>query len=165
MPSSLRLGLSRVLHLWLVFALAGCASTRELQPFATDGCSLFPDRDTAAGKDWRCCCVTHDVAYWRGGSADARRAADAELQACVRAATGDVALGRVMRGGVRVGGTPYLPTSFRWGYGWGYGRFYRPLTDEEQAQADALLRDAVAQPADACLVPAAAPASAPAAGR
>jgi len=24
--------------------------------------------------------------------------------------------------GVRVGGTPYLPISFRWGYGWPYLR-------------------------------------------
>lgn len=147
------LGLSQALSLLLAGVLAGCAHTHELQPFTTDGCSLFPDRDTSSGKDWRCCCVAHDVAYWRGGSADARRQADAELQACVRQTTGDVALGRVMHAGVRVGGAPYWPTPFRWGYGWGYGRFYQPLTAEEQAAADALLRAAVAQPADACLAP------------
>lgn len=141
----------------LVAALAGCGSTSRLQPFTTDGCSMFPDRDVLAGKDWRCCCVAHDVAYWRGGTAQARRAADAALQACVRAATQEPALGLTMQAGVRTGGTPYLPTSFRWGYGWGYGRFYRPLTAVEEAQADVLLADYRAGQPDACMAVPAAP--------
>lgn len=147
----------------LAWALAGCAGTGELRPFTTDGCSMFPDRDALSGKDWRCCCVAHDLSYWRGGTAQDRRAADAALRACVQAAAGDAALGRTMQGGVRLGGTPYLPTSFRWGYGWGYGRFYRPLTALEAAQADALLGEYRAAAPDACLraAPAAAAASAP----
>jgi hypothetical protein len=39
----------------------------------------------------------------------------------------------LMLAGVRVGGTPYLPTDFRWGYGWNYPRFYGPLTEGELA--------------------------------
>lgn len=151
--------------LWLAVlasSLVGCANTGELRPFTTDGCSMFPDRDTTSGKDWRCCCVAHDLAYWRGGTAEERSAADAELRVCVQAATGDVALGRTMHSGVRVGGTPYLPTSYRWGYGWGYGRFYRPLTALEQAQAAALLGEYRTGAPDACLaLPPATAASAP----
>jgi hypothetical protein len=36
--------------------------------------------------------------------------------------------------GVRVGGTPYLPTSFRWGYGWSESRGYKALSDEEKRE-------------------------------
>jgi hypothetical protein len=39
-----------------------------------------------------------------------------------------------MLNGVRVGGTPYLPTSFRWGYGWPYLRGYKVLTAQEKKQ-------------------------------
>jgi hypothetical protein len=30
------------------------------------------------------------------------------------------------------GGTPYLPTTFRWGYGWPFPRGYKVLTKEEK---------------------------------
>src|SRR5262245_15908951 len=33
-------------------------------PFTTDGCSTFPDGA------WKSCCVTHDYAYWCGGTAE-----------------------------------------------------------------------------------------------
>ena len=39
-----------------------------------------------------------------------------------------------MLAGVRVGGTPFLPTKFRWGYGWPYPRFYGELTTDELQQ-------------------------------
>jgi hypothetical protein len=34
--------------------------------------------------------------------------------------------------GVRAGGTPYLPTPYRWGYGWRYLRGYKALTEAEK---------------------------------
>ena len=121
-------------------ALGGCASTPTpaLQPFTTDGCSLFPDRSSATGKDWCLCCVAHDRVYWRGGTAEDRLKADQDLRACVRQAAEDPGLSSLMYAGVRIGGTAYLPTSFRWGYGWAYGRFYQPLLPEESAMADKL---------------------------
>ena len=76
------------------------------------------------------------MAYWRGGTAEERKSADASLQACVLERTGRQALADQMLGGVRLGGMPWLPTGFRWGYGWGYGRGYEPLTPGEQQQAD-----------------------------
>ena len=39
-----------------------------------------------------------------------------------------------MLAGVRVGGSPYFHTSYRWGYGWSYPRFYQVLTKEEKNQ-------------------------------
>ena len=121
--------------------LAGCASTHVLKDFTTDGCSVFPDGTALQPKLWCDCCVTHDQAYWRGGSAEQRLRADAALGACVRAATGKVTLANWMVRGVRVSGMPLLPTAFRWGYGWGYGRGYAPLSPDEQQQADKKLAE------------------------
>jgi hypothetical protein len=42
--------------------------------------------------------------------------ADNRLKECV-AGVGEPAIAQLMMAGVRVGGTPYLPTEFRWGYG------------------------------------------------
>ena len=41
-----------------------------------------------------------------------------------------------MSKGVRVGGSPWWPTSYRWAYGWPYGRGYRALSDEDRRLAD-----------------------------
>jgi hypothetical protein len=111
--------------------LAGCAARPRLRPFTTDGCSLFPD-GTAHRKDlWLHCCEAHDHRYWMGGSEADRREADLALRACV-AAEGQPQVADWMLRGTRAGGTPYLPTGFRWGYGWRYLRGYEPLTDEEK---------------------------------
>ncbi len=56
-----------------------------------------------------------------------------ELRRCV-AQVGEKKIAFLMLAGVRAGGTPYLPTAFRWGYGWPYPRFYGPLSEEEQQQ-------------------------------
>lgn len=120
----------------LAAALSGCSGTPELRPFTTDGCSLFPDR--WGSKDWCGCCLAHDRVYWRGGTEADRLKADQELRACVASTSGDKGLASLMYVGVRLGGGPYLPTWFRWGYGWTYGRFYQPLQPEEKALADKL---------------------------
>ena len=41
-----------------------------------------------------------------------------------------------MLAGVRVGGSPLYPTTFRWGYGWPYPKYYGELTTEEMAQVN-----------------------------
>lgn len=98
-------------------AIRECAAHRggRLPPysFTTDGCSWWPD------SVWKDCCVTHDRAYWCGGSFDDRVAADRALQDCV-AHSGHPVVAALMRAGVFVGGARMLPTSFRWGYGWPY---------------------------------------------
>jgi len=79
-------------------------------PFTTDGCSRWPD------DGWVACCVAHDMAYWCGGSETDRRDADLMLTHCVGQRRG--VMGAVMYLGVRVAGVPWLPTPWRWGYGW-----------------------------------------------
>ena len=74
--------------------------------------------------------MVHDYAYWQGGSKEQRRQADESLGACV-AQVGEPEIGRLMLAGVRVGGTPYLPTKFRWGYGWPWPRGYERLSVQE----------------------------------
>lgn len=107
----------------------------ELEPFTSDGCSAFPDGTLEHNELWLDCCTAHDFAYWKGGTYAEREAADRELERCV-ASQGKPEIGKLMLAGVRVGGTPYLPTSFRWGYGWRYPRFYGALSDAERAQVE-----------------------------
>jgi hypothetical protein len=118
--------------------LAACAPSPGLRPFTSDGCSLFPDRALVGKADWCSCCLAHDLAYWRGGTEAERLAADRAFEACVLTRTADKVLATMMFNGVRAGGGPQLDTSFRWGYGWAYGRGYKALAPDERATADAL---------------------------
>ena len=146
MPDSVLPPMRPVTLLLLVLVLlaaSSCATARggrgRLADFTTDGCSLFPDGTRAQPDLWCDCCLRHDLAYWRGGSADDRLAADQALRACVLARTGDPALARTVFAGVRAGGAAVFPTGFRWGYGWPYGRGNRSLSAEERARVDAVL--------------------------
>lgn len=88
--------------------------------FTTDGCSLVPDGD------WAECCIVHDIPYWCGGSEVDRKAADNFLEQCVNKKA--AALGNLYYAGVALGGVPWLPTAWRWGYGWDdWPRDYEPL--------------------------------------
>lgn len=85
----------------------------ETQPdfiFTTDGCSRWPD------DSWVACCIAHDIPYWCGGSEQDRKEADQELMRCVKNKT--QVMGNIIYAGVRIGGLPWLPTPWRWGYGW-----------------------------------------------
>lgn len=136
------MALARPIAALLAFAthllLSGCASMPAMQAFSTDGCSLFPDRSLVSKADWCSCCLAHDLAYWRGGTADERLKADQELKSCVFAATDNAELANLMFAGVRIGGGPYFFTPYRWAYGWPYGRLYEPLSPAEEAEASAL---------------------------
>lgn len=127
---------SLILSGLLLFSCALAAS--ELKPFSTDGCSEFPDGIEGHEDLWRACCIEHDLAYWKGGSWQQRLQADRRLQQCV-ASVGEPLIAKIMLAGVRIGGSPYFKTPFRWGYGWPYGRGYKPLTEEEQAQVQRML--------------------------
>ncbi|WGL16011.1 hypothetical protein PVT68_14695 [Microbulbifer bruguierae] len=82
---------------------------------------------------WLTCCQKHDYDYWKGGTYQERLASDKALEACV-AEVGQPEIALLMLAGVRVGGTPFLPTRFRWGYGWPYPRLYGELTPSELEQ-------------------------------
>lgn len=122
-----------------VFLFLGCAAPGTLKPFRSDGCSCFPEGTSEYRDLWLHCCIEHDKAYWRGGTREERLAADRALRNCV-AACGKPDIAELMLLGVRVGGAPWWPTSFRWGYGWPYPRGYHPLTAEEKALADEMLK-------------------------
>jgi hypothetical protein len=117
--------------------IACAAHADDIRSFASDGCSAFPDGTLAQQELWLNCCTAHDYAYWKGGTYDERLAADEALRVCV-ADVGEAAVGRLMLAGVRVGGTPYLPTRFRWGFGWPWPRGYKALTVYELKQIEAL---------------------------
>jgi hypothetical protein len=108
------------LETWAEQARALCLERIGQAPpsaFTTDGCTLAPDGT------WQACCVDHDMVYWCGGSDAERRAADAELRRCM-AEHGGEALAAIGYWAVRVGGHPWLPTYWRWGYGWSWPHDY-----------------------------------------
>lgn len=105
----------------------------ELRPFTTDGCSVFPDGTPRQQSLWAECCIRHDLAYWKGGTYQERLTADQALQQCV-AQSGEPEIAQLMLAGVRVGGSPYFPTTYRWGYGWPYRRGYQALSGEEKIE-------------------------------
>jgi len=132
-----------LLSILLVLVCSG-ASADELAAFTTDGCSDFPDGTPSQRDLWRHCCVAHDKTYWAGGSYAERLASDHELEQCV-AKVGEPALARLMMAGVRVGGSPYWPTRFRWGYGWSWPRGYRALNETEREQVRTRLAEVIAR--------------------
>ena len=135
-----------IILLLISILASGCAGAQELKAFQSDGCSLFPDRSTITSKDWCLCCFEHDLAYWRGGTADERLEADRRLKACILTKTGDEKLAEMMYSGVRFGGSPYFYNWYRWGYGWGYERKYAPLSEAERAQVEERLKQYFAHP-------------------
>ncbi|WP_417224212.1 hypothetical protein [Amphritea sp.] len=122
----------------LMAVLSGCSGSEELKPFTSDGCSSFPNGTRAENTLWLSCCEQHDLAYWQGGTYQQRLEADKALKACV-ADVGKPEVALLMLAGVRVGGSPFWPTQFRWGYGWPYLKPYGELSASEQAQVKKLL--------------------------
>jgi hypothetical protein len=118
----------------LVLSLSGPgdAPAADLHPFTSDGCSLFPDGTIKDRTKWCDCCLSHDIAYWQGGTEEERKKTDGILRDCVFERTGDKPLAETMYLGVRAGGHPAFPAWYRWGYGWSYGRGYMPLSDAEK---------------------------------
>jgi len=79
--------------------------------------------------------VKHDFSYWQGGTREQRREADRELVRGVRA-EGHPVLARCMYFGIRIGGAPWWPTPWRWGFGWSYPRGYGLLSSDEERQVN-----------------------------
>ena len=126
-----KLFFSHISVISLCVFLSGCSGT--IKPFASDGCSSFPDGKFEHSELWLQCCIEHDQAYWKGGTYSERLQADNDLQMCVKQ-VGEPEIATLMLAGVRVGGSPLWPTSFRWGYGWSYPKWYSELTDDELKQ-------------------------------
>ncbi|KKM07717.1 hypothetical protein LCGC14_1731170 [marine sediment metagenome] len=85
-----------------------------IRPFYTDGCTHWWDGYLT--NQWQEACVSHDIAYWCGGSAELRRKADGRLRDDVGGL-----MGKIMWIGVRPLGHPSLPAGrSHWGFGTGY---------------------------------------------
>ena len=121
-----------------LYSLSFVAMGTELNPFTTDGCSAFPDGRLDQQSLWIECCIRHDLAYWKGGTYSERLEADQALEKCV-AQVGEPEIAQLMLAGVRVGGSPYFPTTYRWGYGWPYPRGYKALSKDESLEAQQML--------------------------
>ena len=139
----------------LLMASQAWAEEPVLSPFHSDGCSLFPNGTPNSPNLWCGCCLAHDLVYWQGGTALDKEKADADLRHCVAAAAGSDVLAKLMEIGVKTGGTPQLPTPFRWGYGWTPKRGYLALTDKESEQVhDKLKQQSYAEvAAKICVTP------------
>ncbi|GAB1266896.1 hypothetical protein NBRC116493_01490 [Aurantivibrio infirmus] len=124
------------------YGWVGLCAAAELAPFSSDGCSDFPDGTLQQKTLWLDCCTAHDRSYWLGGTQAEREFADKELQSCV-AGVGEPEIALLMLAGVRVGGSPYWITRYRWGYGWPYWQGWRPrgyrvLSEDEKLQVELL---------------------------
>jgi|GEM_PF-264859 len=127
--------------LFFIFLLLGqitISHAEGLKPFSSDGCSLFPDGTFEQQQLWLSCCTDHDRTYWQGGSYQQRLDADLALKTCV-SAIGESVIAELMLSGVRVGGSPYWPTKFRWGYGWSYPHGYTKQNSVNEGKAISLL--------------------------
>lgn len=122
------------LLLCLPLTAASHATEDKLLLFHSDGCTLFPNGTPVQPKLWCACCVAHDLAYWQGGNKQDRLRADVDLHRCVKAVAGSDALGALMQAGVRAGGQPHLPSSFRWAYGWPRRTVYFELDEVDRAR-------------------------------
>lgn len=112
---------------------SACSDSFAIDTFRTDGCSLFPNGTIVDQSLWLHCCVEHDRAYWQGGTYNQRLEADKQLHKCVSEA-GAPFIAELMLEGVRFGGSPFFPTTYRWGYGWQWLRGYKPLSPSEKAE-------------------------------
>ena len=128
-----------------------CVGAAELADFSSDGCSQFPDGTFTQQDLWCDCCITHDIAYWQGGSRQQKKQADEALRQCVLQKTDNSLLADTMYYGVTVGGSPVFPVWYRWGYGWPYGRGFQSLNKYEQQQVtDQLQQYTVSMPYTSC---------------
>jgi hypothetical protein len=111
----------------LLVSACQTANHPRLSPFKSDGCSCFPDGTLKQPDLWKRHCIEHDYAYWKGGTREERKAADMKLRDGIRA-EGKPLVAEIAYAGVRIGGTPWLPTQWRWGFGWsGFPRGYREV--------------------------------------
>lgn len=110
--------LKRILKWWR--GLYSPKTEEPERPFTSDGCSggmsFVWKKFTGRELPWAAACVQHDREYWRGGTAADRREADRWLMIGV-ADSGHEIWAFIMWTAVRIGGAPWLPFGWRWGFG------------------------------------------------
>jgi hypothetical protein len=137
MPATFRIGNAAFLA---VIAVSICiaevhaqVSGNEVLPSGkkSDGCTLIADGDIHD------CCVAHDQEYFRGGTRKERRDSDKKLYECVCNKGGwNKVFAPFVWLGVRIGGLPFFPTSFRWGFGTKEKGYAKPRTARNPEVSD-----------------------------
>ena len=107
----------------IVMIFVNCKVQTSIKEFHTDYCTCYPEGTKQNPEAWKSCCISHDSLYWIGGIKAERKRADSLLKVCV-GLSGYPRKGEKMYRIVRLFGSPYLPLSWRWGYGWHFGCGY-----------------------------------------
>lgn len=94
-------------------ALAAVVGGAGFDAAKSDGCTMAPDGW------WRSACVTHDAAYYNGGSEADRERADKQLRDDMIRSGAPAAVANLYYGAVRVGGSAGSGLPWRWGFGRG----------------------------------------------
>ncbi|MEG7522336.1 MAG: hypothetical protein M3H12_04455 [Chromatiales bacterium] len=98
-----------------------------------DGCSggmsFFWKNVLGKTPPWEGCCDAHDQRYAVGGTEEQRWQADLELKACVTN-KGHPNWASVMWVMVRMGGVPWLPLPWRWGFDTTYWNYSDVVQDD-----------------------------------
>lgn len=103
-----------------------------------DGCSCVPDFRATE------CCDKHDRAYHHGGSKEQRKRADKLFRQCVRN-EGYKILDDIFYIGVRMNAVPWLPTKYRWGFGYPFTKGHRGYTAHSKETEKLLDEQAASQ--------------------
>jgi hypothetical protein len=130
------LGLCNGIFVGGAYALPEKDLVNTLHPFVTDGCTDSPNG--LFGATWTQCCITHDLAYWEGGTSDDKHQADETLKACITGKSGSPLIGDTYFAAVDLFGAAFPRASWVWGYGWTYFRGFETLGPDELAQVNAL---------------------------
>lgn len=108
----------------LALAIAAPLAVTSLPKPYKDGCSggmsWFYRNVLGKVPAWEGCCDTHDKVYGPGGTSNQKAAADWALYECVRD-TDNRATAGLMLVAVAIGGQPFFPMGWRWGYERDYG--------------------------------------------
>ena len=98
----------------------------------SDGCTLIPDGHIKP------CCLIHDREYYFGGTREERRDSDKKLFNCISRKKGfhHKIFAPFIWLGVRIGGLPFLPTDFRWGFGTKEKGYAKPRVANETVETD-----------------------------
>lgn len=114
-----------------LFIFGAAAQALELKSFETDGCTFFFDK--MGKRDWKKCCLEHDIKYYIGGTKKRKKSVDRELKSCVKEAGGDF-WAFIMHSGVKIGHLSPVKSKYAWNRSWNKSRekFADVFTEDEK---------------------------------
>jgi len=94
-----------------------------LHEVQTYHCANLPEK--LAVEKWGNCCSELDREYWRGGTFIAQREANSAFRTCLGDVYPESYMPIIAYYGLYAVSSPFVPTSWRWGYGWDFGHGFR----------------------------------------